>query len=319
MRGRTVPSGWNRIVVATDFSSNARVALRSAEALARETGAEIVLVHVVDIPSASYAFGVETIGLPDIREAWAEDARKTLRSVAQRARARGVRFADAEVLIGKPWYEIVEAARRHQADLVILGNSGRSLFRRLLLGSTAENVVRHSLVPVLVTRSRPLSGLRRVLVPVSFDEGSRAALEYAAQRLPRRVEVEALHAVPPIGVVESWVPLPPPSVPEATRELRAFVDAAGARRAGVKVELANDPAAAILRRARAWKADLILLCTHGRGGLAHVLLGSVAEKVARYADRPVLVLPPPDRVRAVEPSRPRRGERKQPGTPIRKA
>jgi nucleotide-binding universal stress UspA family protein len=316
MRRRDVPSGWNRILVATDFSRNAQVALRSAEALARETGAEIALVHVVDIPSASYAFGVEMIGLPDLRETWAKDARRRLRSTAQRARARGVRFADTEVLIGTPWYEIVEAARRHKADLVILGNSGRSRFQRLLLGSTAENVVRHSSVPVLVTRSRPLSGLRRVLVPVSFDEGSRLALEYAARRIPRRVQVEAFHAVPSTPLAEPWVPIPLPSIPEATRELRAFVDAATTRRVVAKVERAADAAAAILGRARTWKADLILLCTHGRGGLAHVLLGSVAEKVARYADRPVLVLPPPDRMRAVEPSPPRRAKRRKSVAPM---
>lgn len=80
-----------------------------------------------------------------------------------------------------------------------------------------------------------------------------------------------------------------------TRDLRAFLQQAGAARMQPRVEIADDPATAILRRARVWKADLIVLSTHGQGGFSHLLLGSVAEKIARYADRPVLVLPPPGR------------------------
>jgi nucleotide-binding universal stress UspA family protein len=295
MSGRGSTSAWRRIVVATDFSPTARAALRSAEALARDTSTGLVLVHVVDVPSTTYAFGVERLGFPDIREAWATEARRKLLATAGRLHRRGLAAVEVDVRIGKSWVEIIESARAHGADLVVLGNSGRSRFDRLLLGSAAENVMRHSPVPVLVTRSRPLRGLSRVLVPVSFDEGSRAAVAFARDRLPRRVELEAFHAAAPIAVAEPWFPIPPPSIPQVTRELRAFLREAGAARMRQRVEVADDAGAAILRRARAWRADLILLSTHGRGGFSHLLLGSVAEKVARYADRPVLVLPPPGR------------------------
>ncbi|HUP01429.1 MAG TPA: universal stress protein [Gemmatimonadota bacterium] len=284
---------WCRILVATDFSPTARVALRSAEALALRSGAGIVLVHVVELPSTTYAFGTEMLGFPDIRKTWAAEARRRLEATAGRLHQHGVNAVEIDVRIGRAWQEIVASARTHDADLVVLGNSGRSRFDRLLLGSTAENVLRHSPVPVLVTRSRPLRGMNRVLVPVSFDEGSRGAVAFARSRLPHRVELEAYHAVPPISVAEPWFAVPSPSVPEVTRELRAFLREAGAGRMKPRVELADDAASAILRRARAWKADLVLISTHGRRGLSHLLLGSVAEKVARYADRPVLVLPPP--------------------------
>lgn len=289
-----------RIVVATDFSPTARVALRSAEVLARKTGAAMVLVHVVDLPSTTYTFGVETLGFPDVRETWAVEARRTLLATAGRLHRRGLAAVEVDVRVGRPWHEIIESARAHVADLVVLGNSGRSRFGRLLLGSTAENVVRHSPAPVLVTRSRPLRSLRRVLVPVSFDEGSRTAVAFAAERMPRGAKIEAFHAAMPVGLAEPWLPVLPPSILEVTRELRAWLQEAGAARMRPRVETAADAASAILRRARAWKADLILLCTHGRGGFSHLLLGSVAEKVARYADRPVLVLPPPGRAAPAE-------------------
>ncbi len=306
---------WRRILVATDFSKTARVAQRSAELLARESGAGLTLAHVVDFPAASYAFDSE------LRQTWIEQARKRLEAAAVRSRAGGVAVRGTELRVGKPWFEVLEIAREVGADLICIGNSGHSRFERLLLGSTAENVIRHAEVPVLVTRSRPLGRLQRVLVPVDFDEGSRRALALAAKGLPGRARMEAFHAVSPIAVMEPWFPVEPPSEAEVRRDLRAFLASSGAKDARTSVTLSADPGQAILRRARSWKADVIVISTHGRGGLAHVLLGSVAERVARYADRPVLVLPPPGRAapespaatRSAPPARPRRPERQKGG------
>jgi nucleotide-binding universal stress UspA family protein len=84
--------------------------------------------------------------------------------------------------------------------------------------------------------------------------------------------------------------------PEAVeKELRAWLAKIGARRVRPGVRVLGDPAHEILQRARRMRADLIVISTHGRRGLAHLLLGSVAEKIVRYAERPVLVLPGPGR------------------------
>jgi nucleotide-binding universal stress UspA family protein len=303
MRERALHTGWRRILVATDFSRPSRLALVSAERLARGRETEIVLVNVIDMPTMSGTGREDVYGLDEACEQWIEESRVALRAWALQGRTRGARIAEVEVRIGSAWVEILEAAKSHEADLVILGNSGRGRFHRLLLGSTAEKVVRNSPVPVLVTRGRALRALRRVLVPVSADEGSLTALRFALERLPGGVEIEAFHAVPTITAVEPWMPVPPPRTDEAASELREFLEAAGVGRVGAGVALGNDTGAAILERARAWKADLILLSTHGRTGLAHMFLGSVAEKVARYTDRPVLILPPPGRSRVKAPER----------------
>ena len=293
---------WRRILVATDFSATARVAQRSAETLARRAGASLVLAHVIEMPSSSYAF-VSGVMAPEMRDEWMAQARRKLDAAADRSRARGSRVAGVEVRVGKPWFELLEVARLHEADVVCLGNSGHSRFARLLLGSTAENVIRHSPVPVLVTRSRPLGRLERVLVPVDFDEGSRTALEVALRTLPRGTAIEAFHAVAPIAVVQPGFPVELPSEREVIRELRAFLKSIGAGRVRSHAVVNEDPGKAILRRARSWNADLILICTRGRSGLAHVLLGSVAERVARYADRPVLILPPRPALALASPGR----------------
>jgi nucleotide-binding universal stress UspA family protein len=293
---------WRRILVATDFSATARVAQRSAEALALRTGASLVLTHIVEMPSTSYAY-LDGVSYPEMREQWVAQARRKLLGSATRSRSRGVRVAGIEVRVGKPWFEILDVARLHEADVVCLGNSGHSRFARLLLGSTAENVIRHSPVPVLVTRSRRLGRLDRVLVPVDFDEGSRTALEVATRILPRTATIEAFHAVAPIAVIQPGFPVELPSRAEVLRELRTFLASVGARRARPGAVVNEDPGQAILRRARSWNADLILLCTRGRTGLAHVLLGSVAERVARYADRPVLILPPRPALALASPGR----------------
>jgi nucleotide-binding universal stress UspA family protein len=150
-------------------------------------------------------------------------------------------------------------------------------------------------VPVLVTRRAPLRAIERVLLPVDLGPASEDAVRFALDRLPRKARLEAWFVVPP----------PPPLDPQlmnlvadpkaVEKELRAWLAKIGARRVRPGVRVLGDPAHEILQRARRTRADLIVISTHGRRGLAHALLGSVAEKVVRYAERPVLVLPGPGR------------------------
>ena len=285
---------WKRILAATDFSPSAERALRSAELLCRQAGARLHLLHVVQLPAPTY---LGRIGLDrDLKESWLEGARVRLADLARELSARGV---EVETIVreGKPWREILDSAREQEADLICLGNSGHSAVERLLLGSTAENVVRRSDVPVLVVRDRPLAGVRRILVPVDFDPGTRKAVRFALDSFPPSTEITALHVVAPLPPGN---PVVGPLVPDlaAIREkVRGLLDKEGARGVIEEVRLMADPAAAILEAAKRKDVDLLVLTTHGRRGMARAMLGSVAEKIVRHADRPVLVLPGPGKGR----------------------
>lgn len=284
---------WKRILTPTDFSPSAERAVRSAEFLARQGGARLDLLHVIQLPAPSY---LGRLGLDrDLRDTWITGARAELDTLVRGVAASGVEV-EAIVREGKPWREILDVARERETDLICLGNSGHSALERLLLGSTAENVVRRSDVPVLIVRDRPLTDVRRILVPVDFDPGTKIAVRFALATFPL-AETSALHVVAPLPPADPVVGPLVPDLAAIRKKIRALLDRMGARGVPESVRLMADPAAAVLEAARQTGVDLLILTTHGRRGVARAMLGSVAEKIVRHADRPVLVLPGPGRER----------------------
>jgi len=285
---------WNRILVATDFSPSADVALRSAERLAREAGGTLIVVHVVEPVSPLYSTRRSTVGMEDIETVSEREAHATLGKVVAGSRKRRARVSGV-LRVGKPWVEILEVAREEGVEAICLGNSGRSMFERLLLGSTAENVVRRSTLPVLVTRDTPLAKVRRITVPAAFDPASKQALRVSMEAFPAGTDVTAIHVIVPASAFDPMVGILIPDEASTEEELRDYLGRKELGRAHLEVRVASDLTSAVLQHAQERNTDLIVISTHGRRGLPRALLGSAAEKIVRYADRPVLVLPGPGR------------------------
>jgi len=136
----------SRILVATDFSVQARNALEWARSLADAFGAKLILLHVIDIFSLAQmgcTMEAGTDPLPLLREQ-SHRCMSELKSL----------LPDAETVIreASPRPTIVEAARELNCQLIVMGTHGRSGLAHLLLGSVAEYVVRNSTVPVLTVR-----------------------------------------------------------------------------------------------------------------------------------------------------------------------
>jgi universal stress protein A len=131
-----------RILLPTDFSPTADAAFRYAAKLSAETGASLIALHV--IAPVYYLEAAELVLLQ--REA---------REAAQRGLAR-LRPAPARTMLanGVPHDMIVQTARSVGADLIVMGTHGRSGLKRLMLGSVAENVLRHAPCPVLTVRGK---------------------------------------------------------------------------------------------------------------------------------------------------------------------
>ncbi len=282
---------WKRILVPTDFSESADRALESARALATQMGGTIVLLHAVQPPYAVYP--QEAVSLAALSDAWLREARRALQPLATRAR-RGGQRVKVELRYGAPWSCILDVAKSLSADAIVIGASGHSRFARLLLGSTADKVVRSSPVPVLVVHDQVLKRIRRVLAPVDLGEGSSWALRVAGLLAGRGASVEALLVVPRSVGETDVVPfpvVPMPPLEESEAALDQFLERHSLERVKGRVIMAMDPASGILEHAHGRKLDLIVIATHGRRGLDRALLGSVAEKVIRHAEAPVLVVP----------------------------
>ena len=137
---------YSRILVATDGSENAQRATRQALDLARQHGAELHAVYVVETRTA---YDNAIVDPETVASNLRKEGRETLDAIAERATSAGVETT-TEILEGVPHEAIENYAAEHDVDLILLGTQGRSAFKRALLGSTTDNIVRSRVAPVLV-------------------------------------------------------------------------------------------------------------------------------------------------------------------------
>jgi universal stress protein A len=145
--------------------------------------------------------------------------------------------------------------------------------------------------------------IRRILAPTDFSDSSTPAVRYAAELAQKfDAELTLLHVVQDLTLVVPDVMMPTPITTPALADmvegaragLATFIDTLGLRGLTPRTEVRmGAPAAEIVSAAADLKADLLCIGTHGRTGLAHFLLGSVAERIVRHAPCPVLTVRPP--------------------------
>lgn len=144
------PLRFKTIVVPTDFSDVSRKALDFAVPLAREHGAKIVLVFVVE----PHIYP-ENILIPPALEPDNMALTKQARASLEKFRVQHIDAdvaSEAVVALGKPFVEIVNAAKAAKADLIVMPTHGFTGLKKMLIGSTAERVVSHAACPVLTVR-----------------------------------------------------------------------------------------------------------------------------------------------------------------------
>lgn len=272
-----------KILIASDLSNRSARALKRAARLARASGAALTVLHVVDdeLP-------------PSIAEHQEEEARAAL------CARLGDLGADAEVLIafGAPAVEILQAADRIDADLVVLGAHRPAFFADLILGANIARIARYATRPLLLVNSDADADYASVVVGVDFSAHARRALETAAALAPG-ARISALHTFH-ISFKEYQTrgrdgeiaeKLARPIVESATREMQAFLEGAAIDRARVTTEIVEDgPAVGLRSEVARRKADLVALGAHGRSGLARAFLGSIAEEMLMDPPCDVLVV-----------------------------
>ena len=139
------------ILVCTDFSENASCALPYAAEYARQFGARVVLVHIVE--PAPILSGMEDVPLALSEKQLTQTAKDNLEALATQTLAPEIQYG-VEVRTGTAYAEIAKAAKDVKADLVVIATHGYTGLKHTLLGSTAERVVRQAPCPVLVVRQQ---------------------------------------------------------------------------------------------------------------------------------------------------------------------
>lgn len=283
-----------RLLVCTDFSAGADLALSRAAMLADADQAALHVVHVVppDIPAKT-------------RGAVRRQARARLGHAVERAggNAEGrPGSVTSELLSGDAFVEIIRCSRNVGADLIVVGRHGRRRVRDRLLGTTAERVIRKGDTPVLAVNVAPSGPYRRPLVATDLQDTTPRLLELALAVVGDSADVfHLLHAynVPFEGYVA-----PTTAAKERSDYLAHFRERAmkGLAKLVARYEdtgahfkvtaRSGEPRSVILTEVARARTDLLVIGTHGRSGLAHALVGSVAEWVIAQASCDVLVARP---------------------------
>ena len=293
-----------KILVGLDFSPASIQALDYAVSLAKPFRAAVHLMHVHP-PDEALAPGAGHLLLQSAEAI--ERLNEELTGI-YRKRVADFRPDNCHIRHWRPYQEIIGLAREMDVDLIVLSTRGHSGLKHLLLGSTAERVVRNAPCPVLIARKRKQKSkasseafaIRTILVPTDFSQCSLAGTEYAAF-LARKLgaTLRLFHAIYPYTnyVFVDRAGVRSSGLAEAVKETaRQEMDALQQMNflRGLTVQTAILPGPAvdeICAAAGEPEVDLVVTSTHGRTGLKHALIGSVAEHVARYAERPVLVVP----------------------------
>ncbi|MEO5718252.1 MAG: universal stress protein [Chthoniobacterales bacterium] len=299
------------ILVPIDFSPMSIEALASAKILAERLGAIIHLVHVHHV-QYPVGFRGPVLSRSEYAVSFEEHRKEALlKDLHELARRNHLGPASTVHLCeGVSVYrEICRRAQQSGVDLIVISTHGRTALGQVLLGSTAERIVQHSPCPVLVTRTaktktgkakKAVAQPRSILVPVDFSDTSLAALEYAIEfTADTPAKLIILHVIDlgdalstdGMGVYR-LADVREIAREEAERKVADLPQKVDLGKIPFETVIKNGkPVPEICALAEERGVDLIIASTHGRTGLEHLLIGSVAEQVVRHADRSVLVVP----------------------------
>jgi len=305
------------VLAPVDGSTRALRAVPWAEKFAGPDGT-VILLRVVP-PQPDYAESLFSLvgaegTVQEIQDAWNRTAKADLEEAAALLSASGV-TVEQMVAAGEPDEEIVAAVARRGAQMIAMASHGRGAVGRAIFGSVADRVARTATVPVLILRTPDEDVdsnvvVSRIVVPLDGSQIAARALPIAGQvakqfAAPVHVvrAVDAALTLPMASGVFGAGPVVNADVTdqiwqEAEAEAQATVTAAVSRLQAEGVDASGgivngSPFFAISEMIE--PGDLLILTSHGRGGVRRWLLGSVAEKLVREAKAPVMLVPAVER------------------------
>jgi len=307
---------FRTILVPLDGSPLAEWAVPAAVGIARRHAAQLQLltVHVLR-PAVS---AIDGLTFSDGSEAWrsaAEDSSQTyLAEVARRV--EGLHPVTIKSAVRAEFEnaarQLVQYAHDSDIDLIVMATHGHGPLMRFWLGSVADTVVRHSRIPTLLIRPhsdaeadlKSETRFRNILIPLDGSDAAETIIDHAIAVGGHDAEYTLFQAFPLLPVFSTEyaaVSAADAEVMHAQQEaaeatLETLAERIRLRDVRFQVHIAtaskNTSAEAILDYAERNHSDLIALTTHGRGGAIRLMLGSVADKVTRGAEVPVLLCRP---------------------------
>ena len=286
------------LLAATDLSVPSRHTAQRAAMLAKESGAKLELVHVL-----------QQNALNELREIFKKDGEALQENIRSQTKKELSELTDylAETLGKRAGCHLVEGLALEgiiaqvealNADLLVIGARGANYARQLLLGSTAERLLRMTLRPVLTVKQPPRMAYQSVLVPIDFSPWSQNAIQLAQMVAPQ-AELILMHAyeIPFEGKMhiagekeETILRNRKIARKEASIRLSQIASDAELAKANWRsIVVRGDAARRILKQEKKQKADLIVLGKHGLGMVEEFLIGGRTRHILAQSRCDVLV------------------------------
>lgn len=280
-----------RLLIPTDFSPEAANALKVAEYIALKTGAEIILFNVIELalPVSYY-----NINQPDISnlpiqydkteqmEALSEMKGKLL-AIEKKLKAKCIKCkSEVDLDVDNVFKDISEViANREDVDLIIMGSKGSSGLSELLIGSNTERVVRYANVPVLTVKTvNDDFKINKIVFSTDFEEVSNEVFN----KLKQLLKIFEAH----LCLMYVNTPLNFTSNSEINLKFEKLILKHQITDFSTHIYDDFTEEAGILNFAQNADADLIIMPTHGRTGIARLINGSITENVVNHSSKPVL-------------------------------
>jgi len=279
------------ILVPTDFSEEANNALNVAVGIARSTKATMKLLHIIDVPNAAtiggdsvdiLGSGAKTAEDPMLHRAYMDRLMEVTREQFEKLKEK---YSDID-LRGKVVFDsfqkqLSDFVVKNETDLIVIGSKGSSGLDEIFVGSNAEKIIRTSKVPVITVKSNIEDFVvKRMVFASDFKNVKQAVTDTlkAYQQL-FNAQIDFLKVITP-NTFET--------TPDTYKLIKRYAEQNQFENFTINLHNHYSEEEGIRSFGEEVGADLLAMSTHGRTGLAHLFLGSIAEEVANHSVKPVL-------------------------------
>ncbi|MDR2222477.1 MAG: universal stress protein [Flavobacteriaceae bacterium] len=268
-----------KILIPTDFSAQAYNAIKAGAALAKQSNAEVILLHILDLPSQnsdSISKGTPTAEVMFFKTA----AEEKLISLAHDPVLQGLNVFTS-LILDKTSLGVTKSAENNEVDLIVMGAHGVSGAKEFFVGSNTEKVVRTSSIPVFVVKGEVTDlKLNHIIFASDFSDNMKGAFDRAVKF--NNFVGAKLHLL----MVNTPNSFKPTHVAEEILQNFLGNNTSDDFELNVYNDLTIEKG--ILNFSKRIDADLIAIATHGRKGLSHFFNGSISEDLANHSSRSVL-------------------------------
>lgn len=270
-----------KILVPTDFSEHAEYALKVAAQIARKSGSEILLLHMLELPNEGSDAAVAGHEIPEIIF-FKDKALAKFESLMNANYLQDLEISQV-TRFGKVYDGINAVALKENADIIVMGSHGASGFQEMLIGSNAEKVVRLSDVPVLVIKNNmPEFHASNIVFASDFSDEIKKPF---SKMLDIAKVFDAKLNLVMINTPNSFKP-----THIAEEIMNKFIGTLDYNNITLNIYNDVNVEKGVLNFANKMNADIIGLSTHGRTGLSHFFNGSISEDLVNHAVRPVITI-----------------------------